>query len=168
VETFLEFWAYGQPKPKGSMQPGVSKAGKPFARHSGGLKHAAWVHVVQLAANLAMREGHVAVVQEGAIHGQMTFFRPRPNGHLDRRGMVRPRCIALLPSMRPDYDKLCRSVGDALTGVAYKDDSQLTTVLIRKRWAVRAGVYVQLWYDRAPADFSIDLDPTSANEAIAQ
>jgi crossover junction endodeoxyribonuclease RusA len=38
------------------------------------------------------------------------------------------------PSVRPDLDKLVRAIGDAITGVLYKDDAQLTTLVAMKRY----------------------------------
>lgn len=36
---------------------------------------------------------------------------------------------------RPDLDNLCKLVGDALNGVAYRDDSQIVAALIQKRFS---------------------------------
>lgn len=48
------------------------------------------------------------------------------------------------PSVRPDLDKLARAVGDALTNVIYRDDSQVVTQLRIKRYWHGDGA------DRAP------------------
>ena len=48
------------------------------------------------------------------------------------------------PCVRPDVDKLCRALLDALTGVAYDDDGQVVALSVRKIYSdkVRARVIV--------------------------
>lgn len=48
-----------------------------------------------------------------------------------------------LPTVKPDLDKLARSVLDALTGVAYEDDSQVCKLTLEKvyTWG-EPGVYI--------------------------
>lgn len=49
--------------------------------------------------------------------------------------LPKPKTVKrLLPSVKPDVDKLARAVLDALTGVAYKDDAQVTDLIVRKRY----------------------------------
>lgn len=49
-----------------------------------------------------------------------------------------------LPIVRPDLDKMVRSVKDALTKVLYNDDCQIVQLLARKEYADQPGVYIQL------------------------
>lgn len=42
-------------------------------------------------------------------------------------------------TFRPDADNILKSVLDALTGVAYEDDAQVTTAVVRKMDQVPAG-----------------------------
>ena len=46
------------------------------------------------------------------------------------------------PCVRPDADKLGRALLDALTGIAYVDDGQVTALSIRKIYAERTRVRV--------------------------
>ncbi len=41
-----------------------------------------------------------------------------------------------LPTTRPDLDKLVRAVLDALTGVVWRDDSQVVEILAHKSYAL--------------------------------
>ena len=43
---------------------------------------------------------------------------------------------------KPDLDKLARAVGDALTGVAYRDDAQITRWHLQKRYGEQAGTEI--------------------------
>ena len=40
----------------------------------------------------------------------------------------------------PDLSKLWRAVEDSLTGIVYKDDSQVVQLALQKRWGTRARV----------------------------
>lgn len=63
---------------------------------------------------------------EGEVTLEVEFIMPRPKY---MSGLTLPHI------KRPDIDKLLRSTADALTGKAYKDDSQLTVVRATKRYA---------------------------------
>lgn len=47
-------------------------------------------------------------------------------------------------TVKPDIDKLLRAVLDALTGVAYEDDSQVTVVYATKVYAAANGCTVRV------------------------
>jgi len=49
-----------------------------------------------------------------------------------------------LPVRKPDSDNLCKLVSDAINGILIKDDAQLTTVHIRKRWSTTGIGYITL------------------------
>ena len=57
----------------------------------------------------------------------------------------RPKSVKrAVPTVPPDLDKQIRSILDALTGVAYVDDSQVTHIIASKSYAPRAGVDIEL------------------------
>ena len=59
---------------------------------------------------------------------------------------VRPKTSKRLhPSVKPDIDKLCRTVLDAATGHLFKDDSQVVILNAQKHYAVAAGVLVRCY-----------------------
>ena len=43
-------------------------------------------------------------------------------------------CNIIRPTKKPDIDNVTKSVLDALNGVAYKDDTQVAEVSVRKWW----------------------------------
>lgn len=49
------------------------------------------------------------------------------------------------PSVKPDIDKLCRSVLDSATGHLFKDDSQVVILNARKDYGEKAGVLVRCY-----------------------
>ncbi|MFE2998689.1 RusA family crossover junction endodeoxyribonuclease [Nocardia sp. NPDC059246] len=59
-----------------------------------------------------------------AVHVHLTFIRPRPASTPKRRT---PPAVK-----KPDIDKLARAVLDALTGIAFADDSQVVLLQAHK------------------------------------
>ncbi|WP_297739669.1 RusA family crossover junction endodeoxyribonuclease [uncultured Tessaracoccus sp.] len=102
-----------------------------------------WRAVVAWAA-----KQHIKAPRAGAIRLDLHFVMPRPKSHFgtgrnaDRIKPTAPDCH----TQKPDIDKLERAILDALTGVAYRDDSQVVKVVKSKRWihfaADPAGVYI--------------------------
>lgn len=58
--------------------------------------------------------------------------------------LSRPKTVTRgVPTVPPDLDKLIRAVLDALTGVAYRDDSQVTLILASKVYG-QEGVRIKV------------------------
>lgn len=73
-------------------------------------------------------------VMDSPITLSVTFRFKRPKSHFGKKGLL-PSAPQHLTSVRSgDLDKLLRSTLDALTGVAYNDDSQVVTVNASKRY----------------------------------
>ena len=73
---------------------------------------------------------------DGPLRLTLTFFRTRPLGHYGtgrNAAQLKDRAPDK-PTVRPDTVKLTRAVEDALTGVVWRDDSQVTTHLLKKRY----------------------------------
>ena len=71
----------------------------------------------------------------------------KPHGvSLDVRvEFIKPKSAKqLTPSVRPDLDKLLRAVLDALTNVAYQDDSQVVSVTTVKAYGPSEQVIVSI------------------------
>lgn len=49
------------------------------------------------------------------------------------------------PTKKPDCDNIVKIICDALNGLAYKDDAQVTRVQIRKKYADVPRTDVRLW-----------------------
>jgi Holliday junction resolvase RusA-like endonuclease len=59
---------------------------------------------------------------------------------------VRPKTSKRVhPSVKPDIDKLCRTVLDAATGKLFLDDSQVIILNAQKHYAVAAGVLIRCY-----------------------
>lgn len=77
------------------------------------------------ARNAAHDQGWERVARPGAIHVDVVF------------GFVKPKTSRLSEhTVRPDIDKLCRAILDALTqsGAVFDDDAQVVTLQAHKRY----------------------------------
>lgn len=88
-----------------------------------------------------------ATLMDGPLTGIVYFYFPRPKGHYrtgKHAGQLRPDAPMSVGG-KPDLDKLLRAVGDALTGVAYRDDAQIASWVAFKRYGepARAEVLIR-------------------------
>lgn len=115
------FFAPGTPTPQGSKNAYrrgdkivlVESAGKALKKWRDG--------VAAVARELKLRP------IEGAVEITITFVMPRTKAMRDKP--------APPMTQRPDIDKLARSTFDALTDIAWRDDSQVVSALLHKRRA---------------------------------
>jgi len=57
--------------------------------------------------------------------------------------VVRPKSVKrAMPTIKPDLDHYIRSVGDALTGVIWDDDSQIVEIRARKVYSPSPGATI--------------------------
>jgi crossover junction endodeoxyribonuclease RusA len=107
----------------------------------------AWQGVVAAAAGAAgVRR------TDGPVNLTLRFYFARPKGHFGtgrNAGKLKASAPALPTSQSAgDVDKLARAVLDALTGVAFDDDSQVADLTARKRYTpgpdVPEGVRITL------------------------
>ena len=119
----LRFTVTGAPKPKGSMKAFVPKGWtRPvLTTSSAGLK--AWEQTIRSIA-----QAHVSAYTTDPVRVRLRFALPRPKS-LSRRASHLPH------TKRPDVDKLARAALDALTGVIFKDDSQVYALHAVKHYA---------------------------------
>lgn len=85
-----------------------------------------WQSRIAFEATTALRQAkRTAIV--GPVSVQAEFYLPRPTGL--------PKSYAGPHLKKPDADKLLRSLLDALTGVVWQDDSQVTSIIAGKAYA---------------------------------
>lgn len=73
----------------------------------------------------------------GPVNLSVDFYFPRPKSHYrtgKHAGTLRDDAPVYVAT-KPDLDKLLRAVGDALTGVVLRDDSQIVLTDARKLYA---------------------------------
>ena len=91
----------------------------------------------QEVAQMALAEMDGDLTYSGPVSVTVMFFLPRPRGHYGTgRNADKLRDSApAAPAVKPDIDKLARSVLDALTGIVFHDDSQVVTLTAHKVYA---------------------------------
>jgi len=129
----VRFFAPGHPATKGSYRYlGRGRVANDNPREK------AWAAVVALAAESAMKSAGADPI-EGPVFIRLAFQLERPRSHYKASGGLRAG-RPLAPTSKPDWDKLSRSIGDAMTGICYRDDAQIVHALVSKRYAMGEGV----------------------------
>jgi len=137
--TPIVFEVFGTPQPAGS------KKAFGFRRRDGRVgatvvddnrKSRPWKTLVSETA----AKVHPGPLLDGPLAVWFLFEVPRPKGHFGKRGLL--PSAPNLPTVRPDVLKLARAVEDALTGVLYRDDSQIVHEVLMKRFGERARLLV--------------------------
>jgi crossover junction endodeoxyribonuclease RusA len=126
----IAFTVIGLPVPQGSKKVVPTRAG-PRAIESNEKKIRPWRATLSAAAAEAMG-GRTLLT--GPVQLKVEFVFPRPKGHFGtgrNAGSVKHSAPTYV-STKPDLDKLVRAIGDALSGVVVRDDSQIAHVNVWK------------------------------------
>lgn len=134
----------GDARPEGALVAGRTKDGKTFLRHRDGDELNYWRGKIEQAVRDQVADGPSDRPISVAVH----FYLARPRGHFGKGGL-RPSAPRY-PSNRGsrDIDKLARSVLDALTHVAFHDDSQVVQLHLGKHYAddsMEPGARISVW-----------------------
>ncbi len=141
----IVFEIFGEPRPQGSKIPQViyrkgPKGPEPVVKNGRVIVVArddnpdlrAWRQGVAQAA----RRAYGGPLLIGAVSLEITFYRPRPRSHYGagrNAGRLKPYAPKW-PTTKPDNTKLRRAIEDALSGVIYRDDSQIVDGMDYKRY----------------------------------
>ena len=73
----------------------------------------------------------------GPLTVRFNFYLPRPRGHYGtgRNADKLKPSAPIVPATKPDLDKLVRACLDAMTGMAFRDDSQVAQLSAAKWYA---------------------------------
>lgn len=134
----------GKPIPQGSMKAFAVK-GKAFTTSSNAGP------LAKYRADLQNAYGNQHGMEEpfyGPVEMYITFEFKRPKSHYNANGDLKdggyatpaPRWV----TKKPDLDKLCRAVGDALTHYAYDDDDQVVSINAVKVWSEQDKTAIRL------------------------
>ena len=140
----LRFWVTGQPRPKGSWRPITiqTKAGPRARLLPDNKRSEPWAMLVHFEAKRAAEHNAAFPTPKGTpVAVSIVFQFERPKCHY-RTGKhaheLRPDAPAI-PTGGPDLDKLVRNVLDAMTGIAYADDKQVSSIHTEKAYGRSAG-----------------------------
>lgn len=124
----VSFFVPGVPRPGGSKKAIPLKTGK-IAIVDACAGNKEWKAAVAYVAHSACPR-----VLEGALSVFVTFLMPRPMAHYRANGELKPSST-LWHCVRPDATKLWRAAEDAMTGIVWRDDAQISAQTIEKRYA---------------------------------
>ncbi len=127
----IKFHVHGRPQQRGSKRAFANKNGGRPLMVDDNKRSGPWMDSVRNAAAEAM-DGRELL--GGPLELVVTFYFKRTQGHFGT-GRNRDVLKAAAPfwvATKPDADKLMRSVGDALSGTVYRDDSQIVRLVIEK------------------------------------
>lgn len=155
----MKIRVYGRPVPQGSARAFVvRRGGAPTGRAvvtGDNTKTRPWKESIVAEAVAAMGTDWAAqwAGQNGApLAVKLTFIMSRPGTHYGKgrnAAVVRPSAPPL-PTTKPDLDKLCRAVLDALTDAkVWHDDAQVAHLDAFKIWeapgaGIRPGVVIEV------------------------
>lgn len=112
----------------------MTAGGRTFAQNFTPAKHPvqAFKAAVQLAAKNALdAQCPSSAPLDGALNLSVVFLLPRPKSMVWKKRPM-PRWWH---TTRPDADNLLKSVKDALNGLCWRDDSQVSVVKVTKLYA---------------------------------
>ena len=128
----ISFFVPGQPAAQGSMHAMQHRTtGKVIVMAANSKKLRPWRSDV---AGFAQAEGVRPAL--GPVHVSIEFYLQRPKAHF-----LRDKLRATAPvevDKKPDVDKLARGILDALTGVAWIDDAQVSILHVSKLYTPAA------------------------------
>ena len=144
----IRFFVPGVPQPRGSKTPiplyrngelQFDADGKPVIRVVDSCKLSGpWMESIRLAARQAVGPAHVLWTGPVSVEAEFRFKRPR--SHYGANWLLKPGAPKKWHDQAPDEDKLQRGAADAMTGVVYVDDRQISLwVNPRKIWTGTAG-----------------------------
>lgn len=139
ITPIVQFTVYGTPQTKGSMKAIPKRNGTGFIMTSTNKGLPNWENAV---ASEAAKQADETLWQ-GPVRVHVAFYFSRPASHYGT-GRNRHRIKDSAPRKpitknKNDLDKLCRAILDALSGVVYEDDSQVTALVTSKHYALTRG-----------------------------
>lgn len=138
----VSFEVLGVPAAKGNARAFVNKAtGRAILSSFGSgkteKKLRSWDAAVREAAREICGQRDAPIFVQVPLRVELTFRMTRPAGHWGKgknAGKLSPSA-PLVPTTKPDGDKLARSTIDPMHGIVFDDDSRIVELLVRKVYA---------------------------------
>lgn len=141
----IRFTVPGVPAPQGSMRALIPRGARFPVVISDNRNLKPWRQSVAFAAVEACPDRQL---WQGPVSIGVVFYLPRPKS-LPKR--------IVYPTKKPDCDKLVRGIFDALTGILWRDDSQVVEMAARK-----------LYGDPPRAEITVQELPTALSAALSE
>lgn len=79
---------------------------------------------------------------EGSLHLTVAIYRSMPQ--MSKKKAELALSEKLKPITKPDLDNYVKSIKDALKGIMWQDDSQVTDMVVKKRYTDKPRVEVEI------------------------
>lgn len=138
----ISFFVPGVPVAKGSAKAFYSKKlGRAMVVQTNRDKQKPWASMIGYEAQQAGCK-----ITNDPVNLSCVFTMPRPKNHFGTGKNQSSLKISapMYHTSKPDLDKLIRCVKDALTGVAWRDDSQVCELEANKLYGQMCGVYLTI------------------------
>ena len=134
----IRFWVPGDVQPQGRPRASRTPTGINMRDDP---KSSAYKSVIKLHFNKL----HVKEMLEGPLCMKVTVYR-KMTKKIAQSATKRQMAIdgIIRPDTRPDTDNYAKTFMDALNGIAYKDDSQIVTLLAEKFYGEEAGAFIEI------------------------
>lgn len=139
MNGFVMFHVIGEAVPQGSMRAFATSHGKVVSVSDNAGRLARWRGDIRATATRSFAEQGLGPI-DGEVAISVTFEYARPRSHFRSDGVSLRKGAPTHP--RPDIDKLARAVLDALTGIAYHDDSQVVVLALGKEYSAAARAVI--------------------------
>lgn len=130
----ISFTVFGTPQPQGSSRAFIPKGWKRPVITSANAKNKPWRQEIAGTALAEMEKANLRAAEKGVpvtIEASFYFTKPKSARKRDLHKVT-----------KPDADKLARSLLDALTGIAFADDSQVIQIKATKLFGAPERVSV--------------------------
>ena len=146
TEIVIDFRG-AEPVSKGSMKAFIPRGGKfPVITDSHASELRVFERDIRLIATREMDRRALPCATHQPFELHAVFYLPRAAGHFTVANALKPTAPAT-PWGKPDWDKLSRAAGDAMTGIVYDDDCRIVRAVIEKRFATAdrdVGMWIRL------------------------
>ena len=146
TQSTYAFRMDGRVPPKGSARSFAIKRGGRYTGRTVTVQQNA-DDLASWAARLAWTAKQIGVeCRRGPwfVEAYVMFERPKAHYRAGEKAKGLKASAPGLPTGRPDLDKLLRTILDALTGVAWADDSQVVSIEAAKIYGDRQGLDLRL------------------------
>jgi Holliday junction resolvase RusA-like endonuclease len=142
----IAFTVYGKPEPAGSKRAFV-KGGRAIVTDDNPNSRSWKQEVRSKAAEVMFAHNPTLELFDGALSLDLRFYLKRPQSHFGtgRNAGVLKDSAPRFHTTRPDSTKLTRAVEDALTGIVWRDDAQVSTQVIAKLYGEPERVSVAIY-----------------------
>jgi crossover junction endodeoxyribonuclease RusA len=128
----IEFQVHGKPQPQGSAKAFIPKGWKRPIITSDNKTLKPWRQDVSQLAAQAM-QGQETTTAPVSVAVTFCFARPKS-----------VKASVVHKTTKPDVDKLLRSVLDSMTGIVFRDDSQVVCLVGQKEFGPVEGAVIRV------------------------